>query len=66
MMNSLNWRSCLFVAPVRERGLKFAVGGGSFFAGGVAPVRERGLKYLNSEHIFGPVPVAPVRERGLK
>ena len=60
---------CLFldlVAPVRERGLKFA---GTFAITpflAVAPVRERGLKYALIGYTAVDNAVAPVRERGLK
>ena len=71
-----------WVAPVRERGLKFqgipSCAGkkrglkflqslGLHLSSKVAPVRERGLKCFHESYILLPMAaVAPVRERGLK
>mgnify|MGYP004627266057 CR=1 FL=1 len=35
-----------YVAPVRERGLKYCLTDSEILGGAVAPVRERGLKYV--------------------
>ena len=55
-----------FVAPVRERRLKWWYCSCCHLFYFVAPVRERGLKSLNSICIGRLSLVAPVRERGLK
>ena len=59
--------SGLFVAPARERGLKWKLMPSGCPEKSVAPARERGLKY--ELHRYSPnclAVVAPARERGLK
>ena len=53
-----------YIAPVRERGLKY-VQSNSRAENIFAPVRERGLK-LSSPIQLSIGQIAPVRERGLK
>ena len=56
----------LWVAPVRERGLKYQLHNLGKERRNVAPVRERGLKFLRNDIDHGLHLVVPVRERGLK
>ena len=68
MKYGISWEEAKrrYVAPVRERGLKFVSSAILQMSNVVAPVRERGLKSaLPRWRSFGRM-VAPVRERGLK
>ena len=55
-----------YVAPARERGLKYVEPNGKKEKRSVAPARERGLKYQLAFTIINTIKVAPARERGLK
>ena len=55
-----------FVAPARERGLKYGCASGKSSLWMVAPARERGLKLMILDSNVEVIEVAPARERGLK
>ena len=55
-----------YVAPARERGLKFRRWSGFGLMAIVAPARERGLKCNHAVPRLKNLKVAPARERGLK
>ena len=60
------WCAWSYVAPARERGLKFCSLCRYWCRRYVAPARERGLKSVLLIIFLNEVIVAPARERGLK